>query len=120
MGNAWLTLLHPGIGAGQLLGPLPAVGIGVGLATGLIDAQAMNQVAQSRTGMAAGLLNTVRGCSQTLVLALFGSMLIGVSTGRIGDRAGQVATGNLAGPQHDFLAGNSPKPGRSCCGRSRP
>ncbi|MER6993782.1 MFS transporter [Saccharopolyspora hirsuta] len=106
-GNAWLTSLHQGIGAWQLLGPLLTTGIGVGLASGLIDAQAMNQVDQSRAGMAAGLLNTVRGGSQTLVLALFGSVLISLLTGRIGaERAGQVATGKLAGPGHDVLAGH--------------
>ncbi|MEV0699104.1 MFS transporter [Saccharopolyspora sp. NPDC050389] len=103
-GNAWLTVLHPGIGAGGLLGPLLTVGVGIGLATGLVDAQAMNQVAQSQTGMAAGLLNTIRGGSQTLVLALFGSVLISLLTSRVGDQAGKVATGELAAAQHDFLA----------------
>ncbi|MER5394215.1 MFS transporter [Saccharopolyspora sp. NPDC002686] len=103
-GNAWLTGLHPGIGAWQLLGPLLTIGIGVGLASGLIDAQAMNQVDQSRAGMAAGLLNTVRGGSQTLVLALFGSILISLLTGQIGaEQAGRVATGKLAGPEQAVL-----------------
>ncbi|MDA3649965.1 MFS transporter [Saccharopolyspora indica] len=106
-GNAWLTRLHPGIEAWQLLGPLLTIGIGVGLASGLIDAQAMNQVDQSRAGMAAGLLNTVRGGSQTLVLALFGSILISLLTGRIGaEQAGRVATGKLTGPSPDVLAGH--------------
>ncbi|GAA2817625.1 MFS transporter [Saccharopolyspora taberi] len=95
-GNAWLTRLHPGIGGGELLGPLLTVGLGIGLATGLIDAQAMNQVDRSRTGMAAGLLNTVRGGSQTLVMALFGSVLITLLTGGLGaEQAGRVATGKL-------------------------
>ena len=49
-GNAWLTRLHPGIGGWELLGPLLTVGFGIGLATGLIDAQAMNQIDRSRTG----------------------------------------------------------------------
>jgi MFS family permease len=104
-GNAWLTTLHPGIGAWQLLGPLLTVGVGIGLAAGLIDAQAMNQVDQARTGMAAGLLNTVRGGTQTLVLALFGSVLISLLTSQVGaEQAGRVATGKLAEAQHDFLA----------------
>ncbi|MEB3369058.1 MFS transporter [Saccharopolyspora mangrovi] len=98
IGNAWLTRLHPGIGGAELLGPLLTVGIGIGLATGLIDAQAMNQVDRSRTGMAAGLLNTVRGGTQTLVMALFGSVLITVLTSRLGgEQADRVATGELAG-----------------------
>ncbi|MEV4732282.1 MFS transporter [Saccharopolyspora sp. NPDC049426] len=100
VGNAWLTRLHPGIGGWELLGPLLTVGFGIGLATGLIDAQAMNQVDRSRTGMAAGLLNTVRGGSQTLVMALFGSVLITLLTGQVGgERAGRIATGELAGAE---------------------
>ncbi|MFC7341991.1 MFS transporter [Saccharopolyspora griseoalba] len=99
VGDAWLTVLHPGIGAWQLLGPLVAVGTGTGMAIGLIDAQAMNQVEQARTGMAAGLVNTVRGGAQTLVLASFGSVLITLLAGRIGaEGAGRVATGVVAGP----------------------
>lgn len=100
-GNAWLTRLHPGIDPVELLGPLLAVGTGLGLATGLVDAQAMNQVGETRTGMAAGLLNTVRGGTQTLVMALFGSVLITMLAGEIGARqAGRVATGELAGPEN--------------------
>ncbi|MBB3663716.1 MFS family permease [Prauserella sediminis] len=99
-GNAWLTRLHPGITGWELLGPLLTIGIGIGLATGLIDAQAMNQVEQSRTGMAAGLLNTVRGGTQTLVMALFGSVLITLLSGTVGDDAGAVATGTLTNGEH--------------------
>ncbi|GAA2349259.1 MFS transporter [Saccharopolyspora halophila] len=100
VGNAWLTVLHPGVGGWELFGPLATVGIGSGLAIGLIDAQAMNQIDQSRAGMAAGLVNTVRGGTQTLVLALFGSVLITLLTGRVGtEQAGRVATGEVAGPE---------------------
>ena len=50
--------------------------------------------------MAAGLLNTVRGGSQTLVMALFGSVLITLPTGQVGgELAGRIATGELAGAE---------------------
>ena len=47
--------------------------------------------------MAAGMLNTVRGTSNALILGLFGSALIAILAGKINSAslAGQVATGNL-------------------------
>jgi hypothetical protein len=105
-GNAGLTSLHPGVGGLTLLGPLLTLGVGVGLCGGIIDAQAMNQVDPGRTGMAAGLLNTVRGGTQAVVLALFGSALISLLRVRLGsaDTAGKVATGVLVGERRDLLA----------------
>lgn len=94
-GNLWLTILHAGVTPVLLLGPLITLGIGTGLASGTIDAQAMNDVLPSQTGMVAGLLNTVRGTTQALVLAIFGAGLIGVLTIALGSpqTAGRVATG---------------------------
>jgi len=94
-GNFWLTTLHAGATPILLLSPLVTLGIGMGLASGIIDAQAMNDVLPSQTGMVAGLLNTVRGTTQALVLAIFGAALIGVLTATLGspETAGRVATG---------------------------
>lgn len=96
-GNALLTLLHPGIGAGELLAPLLLAGTGMGLASGLVEGQAMAEVDAARVGMAGGLINTVRGTTQSLVLALFGSALITILDARLGsaDAAGRVATGDV-------------------------
>lgn len=96
-GNAWLSVLHPEIAIPALTGPLLTVGAGVGLAAGIIDAQAMNQVDTDHAGMAAGMLNTVRGGANALILALFGAALIGLLTVTLGDPelAGRVATGNI-------------------------
>ena len=48
--------------------------------------------------MVAGLLNTVRGTSQALVLAIFGAGLIGVLTvAGSPETAGRVATGYVDG-----------------------
>ncbi|WP_436790653.1 MFS transporter [Yinghuangia sp. YIM S10712] len=97
-GNALLTVLHPGIGALQLLVPLLLAGSGMGLASGLIDGQAMTEVDPARAGMASGLVSTVRGTTQSLVLALFGSALITILDARLGspDAAGRVAAGDVA------------------------
>lgn len=96
-GNAWLSMLHPDITFLALAGPLVLLGAGVGLAAGIIDAQAMNEVREDQVGMAAGMLNTVRSTSNALILGVFGSALIAVLATRIGaaDLAGQVATGNI-------------------------
>lgn len=106
-GSAWLAILHPAITPLQLAGPLVLLGAGVGLAWGIIDAQAMNEVGEKQVGMAAGMLNTVRGTSNALILGLFGSALIAILTGKINSTslAGQVATGNLSDTTDvEFLA----------------
>lgn len=96
-GNAGLALLHPAITPLAVAAPLILVGAGAGLAAGIIDAQAMNEVGGGQVGMAAGMLNTVRGTATALVIALFGSALIAILSGKLGssDLAGQVATGNI-------------------------
>ncbi|GAA2069927.1 MFS transporter [Actinomadura alba] len=99
-GSAWLTVLHPGIGATGLLGPLATIGTGMGLVIGTSDAQALNRVGVDRIGMAAGLLNTVRAGGATLFTALFGTALVNLLQARIGavDAAARVAAGDLDGP----------------------
>lgn len=96
-GNVWLTVLHSTIGVGMLAGPLITLGLGVGLAAGIIDAQAMNQISANQAGLAAGLLNTVRGGANALILAIFGAGLIALLAHSLGsaDLAGQVATGTI-------------------------
>lgn len=96
-GNAWLSVLTPGIDVPALAGPLLTVGMGVGLAMGVTDAQAVNQVNTERAGMAAGMLNTVRGAANAAILALFGGVLITLVAGRLesADLAGRVVAGNI-------------------------
>ncbi|MQA07514.1 MAG: MFS transporter [Pseudonocardiaceae bacterium] len=105
-GNAWLTTIHPGVRAVELLGPLLTIGIGMGVTIGIMDGRAMNLVEPDRVGMAAGFLNTVRGGANTLVLAVFGSALIGLLHTRLGSAglANRVAAGDLAGPDRALLA----------------
>lgn len=107
-GNAWLSVLHPTITITTLAAPLLTLGLGVGLAGGIIDAQAMNQIDADHSGMAAGLLNTVRGGANAVVLALFGAALVGLLTTTLGsaDLAGRVATGNIPDAGAQVLAGH--------------
>ncbi|WP_419995234.1 MFS transporter [Streptomyces boninensis] len=108
-GNAWLTVLDPDLGPYGLLGPLATIGAGAGLAAGIIDAQAMSHVPEERVGMASGLLNTVRGGVNALAMAVFGAVLVGLLSGRLGSGslAGEVAAGALPGQgaRQDELAG---------------
>ncbi|MBT2383471.1 MFS transporter [Streptomyces sp. ISL-11] len=99
-GNAWLTVLHPGISSLALLGPLLAIGTGNGLVAGIIDAQAMSLVEPARVGMAAGFLNTVKGGGNALVLAVIGAVLTSLIQARTGsgELAGRIAAGDLSGP----------------------
>jgi len=105
-GNAWLTVLHPGMGIEELLGPLVVIGVGMGISFGITDAQAMNQVEPDRVGMAAGFLNTLRNGGEALVIAVFGAVLTALVQARVGtgELANRVTAGDLAGPNRDFLA----------------
>ncbi|MGO1972039.1 MAG: MFS transporter [Propionibacteriaceae bacterium] len=108
VGNAWLSVLHPTITIPVLAAPLLTLGLGVGLAGGIIDAQAMNQIDADRSGLAAGMLNTVRGGANAIVLALFGAALVALLTTALGpaDLAGRVATGNIPAVDEQGLAGH--------------
>ena len=108
LGNAWLTVLHPDLTVATVTGPLLTLGAGVGLAAGIIDAQAMDRIDTDRAGLAAGLLNTVRAGANSLVLAVFGATLVGLLGITVGssELAGRVATGNLPVDGGAMLAGH--------------
>ncbi|WP_329240825.1 MFS transporter [Actinoallomurus sp. NBC_01490] len=97
-GNAWLTVLHPGIGTAGLLGPLSLIGVGMGLSFGITDGQAMNIVESARAGTAAGFLNTVRGAAEALVIAVFGAVLVSLIQDETGSSAAaaRIAAGEVA------------------------
>lgn len=52
------------------------IGTGMGLTAGLVDGLALSCVEPDQTGMAAGLLNTLRLGSEAIAVALYGSLLI--------------------------------------------
>ncbi|ASO20367.1 Multidrug resistance protein stp [Actinoalloteichus hoggarensis] len=101
-GNAWLTVLHPGIGTAALAGPLATVGVGAGLAIGTVDAQALNLVDRDRLGVAAGVLNTVRASSSTMAATVIGAAMVTLLTLRTedADTAARIAAGNISDAEH--------------------
>lgn len=110
LGAAWLTTLSPSTDTLDLLGPLAIIGVGVGIAFGLLDGAAIGSVAPARAGMAAGMFNTMRLTSEAVAIAGMGSVLVSltqtrltagigrfsdVTTQDVGGLANQVAQGQL-------------------------
>ncbi|MFD2792953.1 MFS transporter [Promicromonospora vindobonensis] len=106
-GNAWLgVMLTPQAAPVDLIAPMLTVGLGLGIGTGIVDAQAMNQVDPDRHGLAAGMINTVRGASTTITMALLGSVLAALATISTNDPelAGRLVTGNIPTQREDLTA----------------
>ncbi|WP_236240849.1 MFS transporter [Streptomyces sp. CC228A] len=109
VGDIALTLFSPDVSLAVVALPMLVTGAGMGLSAGLVDGQALENVAPEKAGMAAGFLNTLRLGSEAVAVAVYGSMLataIGAKIGTgidgfpdAGDPAGianQVAGGDLA------------------------
>ncbi|MER7170944.1 MFS transporter [Streptomyces mesophilus] len=95
-GNIWLgAVLHPGMGTAPLAAPVLVLGAATGLSFGIIDAQALTAVDSSRTGMASGFLNTVRGGTGAVMLTVFGALLLALLEARAGspEAAGRISSG---------------------------
>ncbi|MGX9932995.1 MFS transporter [Virgibacillus salarius] len=105
-GNAWLTVIHPGVSTSDLFGPLLMIGVGMGISFGITDGQAMSLVDQEQVGMAAGFLNTIRGGSEALVIAVFGAVLVTLLQVRVksAELAEQVAAGVITSSDSGFLS----------------
>jgi MFS family permease len=84
-GAAWLTVIGPASGPAALAGPLLTMGAGIGLSIGLLDGLAINSVAPARAGTAAGMINTARLASETIAIAVVGSVLATTTGGRLAD-----------------------------------
>lgn len=85
LGAAWLTVTEPGISTVALAGPLLSIGVGMGVTTGMIDGEALASVETRRAGTAAGMLNTARLASETVVIAILGAVLASTTGGRLAD-----------------------------------
>ncbi|GLW10284.1 MFS transporter [Microtetraspora sp. NBRC 13810] len=86
-GVTLLVTVGAGSTAWQLGLPLLLVGTGVGLTTGVIDGLAVSTVRPEQAGATAGLFNTVRLTTETVALAVVGTMLAVISGGHL-DGAG--------------------------------
>ncbi|WBX81038.1 hypothetical protein PD280_04470 [Virgibacillus salarius] len=69
-------------------------------------AKAMSLVDQEQVGMAAGFLNTIRGGSEALVIAVFGAVLVTLLQVRVksAELAEQVAAGVITSSDSGFLS----------------
>ncbi|MEV1288629.1 MFS transporter [Micromonospora sp. NPDC049679] len=85
IGAAWLTVLGPGVEVPGLAGPLLTIGVGIGLSIGMLDAQAINSVEPGRAATAAAMINTARLASETVAIAVVGSVLATTTGGRLAD-----------------------------------
>ncbi|MFI6944185.1 MFS transporter [Streptomyces sp. NPDC050418] len=96
VGNVWLGIvLHAGMVTAELAAPVLLLGLATGLSLGIIDAQALTMVEPSRTGMASGFLNTVRGGTGAVMLTVFGTLLLALLSASAGSpqAAGRISSG---------------------------
>ncbi|MGH8385416.1 MAG: MFS transporter, partial [Pseudomonas sp.] len=93
-----LLSLREGGGMTELIIPLLIIGVGTGLPWGLMDSLSVSVVPSDRAGMASGVFNTVRLASESLGLALAGSvlaLLISVQLPTLAANAFDLAQGNI-------------------------
>ncbi len=84
-GAAWLTGIGPNSTPSGLVAPLLTIGVGIGLSIGLLDGLAISSVAPARAGIAAGMINTARLASETVAIAVVGSVLATSTGGRLAE-----------------------------------
>jgi MFS family permease len=123
IGGAWLALIMDAdTRVLTLAAPLLVIGVGQGLSMGLADGVAIGTVEPGRSGMAAGMFNTMRLAGEAVAVAALGAVLVSVVAGRLTSGAtrfaelsgadpqsvaNNVASGDLSavtGPAFDFLA----------------
>lgn len=97
IGLVLLSLRQSGDMSGMIISLL-IIGIGTGLPWGLMDALSVSVVPSNRAGMASGVFNTIRLASESVGLALAGSvlaLLIGFQLPSLGTAAFELAQGNI-------------------------
>jgi MFS transporter, DHA2 family, methylenomycin A resistance protein len=84
-----LTLLglERGVGYGSLCAPLIGMGAGLALCVPPLTSALLGSVEKSRSGLAAGVLNSARQTGSVLGVALFGSLIEGTNDFIFGTRA---------------------------------
>ena len=111
-GLLWLSGVPGGAPPSALLLPMLTIGVGISLPWGLMDGLAVSVVPKERAGMATGIFNTTRVAGEGLALAVVSAMLSALTaghlataatpaaeTGRLGQAAQRLVTGDLAAAQ---------------------
>lgn len=100
-GFALLLRIDADVGYAALMGRLLLVPVGVGMAVPAMTAALLGSVPRTRSGLAAGALNTVRQAAGAIGVALYGAlaagnMLAGMRTAFLLSAVGMVLAGLLA------------------------
>lgn len=113
-GLFWLSGVPGGAPPSALLLPMLTIGVGISLPWGLMDGLAVSVVPKERAGMATGIFNTTRVAGEGLALAVVSAVLSALTaghlataatpapaaeTGRLGQAAQRLVTGDLAAAQ---------------------
>ncbi len=86
-GALWLSFLPGSVGLPvALLGGLAVAGIGAGICNGLLDGLAVSAVPPAKSGVAAGMFNTLRVSGDSLAIAGAGAVLATIIRSRLDDR----------------------------------
>ncbi|WP_018801827.1 MFS transporter [Salinispora arenicola] len=85
LGAALATVIAPTSGLADLAGPLLAIGLGIGLSIGLLDALAIGSVPPHRAATGAAVINTARLAGETVAIAVVGAVLASTTAGRLAD-----------------------------------
>ncbi|MFF2746971.1 MFS transporter [Kitasatospora sp. NPDC058048] len=104
-GDVTLAVLSPSVTVLLLAAPMLVTGTGMGLSAGLVDGRVLELVDPTRAGMAAGFLNTLRLGSEAVAVAVYGSALATVLSGRVTDGAGAHPGASRVGEVADRAAG---------------
>ncbi|MFI9205653.1 MFS transporter [Streptomyces sp. NPDC053048] len=108
IGCGWLTVIHPGIGALGLFGPLLVIGIGIGLIFGLMDGAAVSTVPPARVGMATGMFNTIRLASEAVAVAGMVAATVSLVQSKLSDGLSRFAgAGDSHAVADSVTSGNS-------------
>jgi MFS family permease len=84
-GCAWLTAVTPDVTMAGLIGPLLAIGVGIGSMIGLLDGTAVSTVPPAKAGMAAGMFNTVRLASEAVAVVGMIAIVVSVVQSKLTD-----------------------------------
>ncbi|CAM4238787.1 MFS transporter [Nocardiopsis rhodophaea] len=108
IGDLALLLFSPTVAIPVVALPMLVTGAGMGLSAGLVDRLALDIVDESKTGMAAGFLNTLRLGSEAIAVALYASLLTTLLTSHIRDGIGDFpGAGDAAAVANDVAGGHT-------------
>lgn len=101
LGNLGVLLLEPSGDLAPVLISMVFLGLGFGVPLGIVDAEALGQVPEERSGSAAGLLNFVRIGSEAVAVAAYAAVLAGIIGSQLVDQpelAAKAKAGQPAAP----------------------